>query len=68
MDMARDLRSYLEEIRSLDREQLIEVAKELSCKYDVIALSDIYEREGKFPIFLYHNVQNMAGKPGSRVW
>ncbi len=65
--MAKDLRSFLEDIRRADPSQLIEVREDVSCKYDVIALSDLFEEKKKFPMFLYENVRNMKGEPGHRV-
>lgn len=65
--MAKDLRSFLEDVRRIDRKQLIEVTKEVSCKYEVIALSDLLERNKKFPMVLYENVRNLRGMPGFRV-
>jgi 2,5-furandicarboxylate decarboxylase 1 len=65
--MAKDLRSYLDEISLNDPKQLIRVQKEISCKYEVIALSDLFEQKKKFPMFLYENVLNVKGKPGNRV-
>jgi 2,5-furandicarboxylate decarboxylase 1 len=65
--MVKDLRSFLEDVRRFDPEQLIEVGREVSCKYDVIALTDLLEREKRFPMVLYENVQNLKGEGGSRV-
>jgi UbiD family decarboxylase len=65
--VAKDLRSFLDEIRRLDPEQLIEVRSEVSCKYDVIALSDLLERKNKFPMILYENVLTLKGEPGLGV-
>lgn len=65
--MAKDLRSFLEETRRCDPNQLIEVRRELSCKYEVIALADLLEPKKKFPMVLYENVRNLNGKPGCRV-
>lgn len=65
--MAKDLRSFLEEIGRVDPEQLINVPKAVSCKYEVIALSDLLERKNKFPMVLYENVLNLKGEPGLRV-
>jgi 2,5-furandicarboxylate decarboxylase 1 len=65
--MAKDLRTFLDDTYKVDPTQLIKVQKEVSCKYDVIALSDLLEQEKKFPMILYENVRNLLGKPGSRV-
>lgn len=65
--MAKDLRSFLEDVSHVDSKQLIEVRSEVNCKYDVIALTDLLERKKKFPMVLYENVRNLKGRPGSRV-
>jgi UbiD family decarboxylase len=65
--MAKDLRSFLDDICRVDPKQLIRVRNEVSCKYDVIALSDLLEQKKRFPMVLYENVRNLRGEPGSRV-
>lgn len=65
--MPKDLRSFLEEIRRIDPKQLIEVGKEVSCRYEVIAVSELLEQRGQFPMVLYHNVRNLKEVPGGRV-
>ena len=65
--MAKDLRTFLDEICRIDPLQLIKVQKEMSCKYDVVALPHLLEQKKQFPMILYENVRNLLGKPGSRV-
>lgn len=65
--MAKDLRSFLEDVRSLYPEQLIEVQSDVSCRYDVIALPELLEQKKRFPMVLYENVRNIKGEPGCRV-
>lgn len=65
--MAKDLRSFLDDIRRSDPRQLIQVSSEVSCKYDVIAISHLLEEKKRFPMVLYENVRNLKGKPGFRV-
>lgn len=65
--MVKDLRSFLEDIRHEDPKQLVKVQEEVSCKYDVIALSDIFEQKKMFPMVFYENVRNLKGEPGHRV-
>ncbi len=65
--MAKNLRSFLEDIRRHDPGQLITVSKELSCRYEVIAFSDLLEQKKMFPLLLYTNVRNLKEEPGHRV-
>jgi UbiD family decarboxylase len=65
--MAKDLRSFLADIHREDSKQLVKVEKEVSCEYDVIALSDMFEKKKMFPMIFYENVRNMKGNPGHRV-
>lgn len=65
--MAKDLRSFLDDICRVDPKQLIKIQDKVSCKYDVIALSDAFERKKKFPMLLYENVRNIRGEAGNRV-
>jgi len=65
--MVKDLRTFLEDVRRVDPGQLVEVRREVSCKYEVIALTDLLERKKKFPMVLYESVRNIKGEPGCRV-
>jgi 3-polyprenyl-4-hydroxybenzoate decarboxylase len=47
--MAKDLRSFLQDVRRTDPSQLIKIKDDVSCKYDVIALSDLSRRKKSFP-------------------
>ena len=48
--MAKDLRTFLDDICRVDPMQLIKVQKEVSCKYDVIALPDLLEQFPALPL------------------
>ena len=65
--MPKDLRSFLDDVCRLDPKQLVTVREELSCKFEVIARSDLFERKKRFPILLYENVRNLRGESGNRV-
>lgn len=65
--MVKDLRTFLDEVRRAGPKQLVEVRNEVSCRYDVIVLSELLERKKKFPMVLYEKVQNIRGIPESRV-
>lgn len=65
--MAKDLRSYLGKLESELPDQLVHVDREIDPKFEVTALLQHLENEGRFPAVFCSNVRNLHGQAGHRV-
>lgn len=65
--MPKDLRSYLLDLERLVPDQLVRVDREIDPDFEVTAVLQHLENEGRFPAVLFSNVRNLNGKPGHRV-
>lgn len=60
--MAKDLRSFIDKIKKERPEQLLEIDKAIDSQYEISALLQFLEDNGKYPMVLFHNVKNINGK------
>jgi 2,5-furandicarboxylate decarboxylase 1 len=60
---AKDLRSFLTEVRERYPEELITVERELDLRFEISALLVKLDRAHKFPIMLLPKVRNVEGRP-----
>lgn len=65
--MAKDLRSYLEELKGSPPEFYLEVNNLLSPEYELSAVLMRLEQKKQFPTVLFTNVANLLGEPGHSV-
>lgn len=66
--MAKDLRYFLNKVQQEMPEDYVVVEKEVDPKFEITAIQQHLENEGKFPLLMFENVKSVNGKPsGFRV-
>lgn len=61
----KSLRSFLDQVRRLHPELLIKIEREVDPKFEISALLLKLNQAHKFPITVFKNVTNVAGKPSA---
>jgi len=66
--MAKDLRTFMKELQAAMPEEFIIVKKEVDPKFEITAIQQKLENEGRFPFLVFENVKNVKGqKSGFQV-
>ena len=66
--MAKDFRTFLEDMKREMPEDYIEIDKEIDPKFEITAIQQHLESENRFPLLMFNNVKNLYGEPsGFRV-
>jgi len=60
--MAKDLRSFIDQVTREAPEMFLVVKKDVDCHYEISALLQYLEDNGKYPMVLFQNVKNLRGK------
>jgi 2,5-furandicarboxylate decarboxylase 1 len=60
---AKDLRSFLSDVKRLYPEELITIDREVDLRFEISALLVKLDRAHKFPIVLYSKLRDVADKP-----
>ena len=61
--MPKDLRSFLRELQENHGEEVVEIEREISSKWEVTALQVKLEKQGKFPVLISSKPLNVFGVP-----
>lgn len=61
IEVPKDLRSFIDQVKREAPEQFLEIQKEIDCQYEVPALLQYLEERGKYPMVLFHRVRNING-------
>src|SRR5215510_15134654 len=64
--MPKDLRSYLSELERELPNEFVRVERELDPEFEVTAILQKLENQGRLPAVLFDNVRNLKGDPGHR--
>lgn len=59
--MSKDLRSFFEQIKSIEPDQILNIREPINPKFEVTAVLQILEDQGRYPIVLFHDVPNLNG-------
>lgn len=66
--MAKDLRYFLKKVQEEIPEDFVTITKQVDPKFEITAIQQHLENEGKFPVLMFENVKNVKGEPsGFRV-
>ena len=60
---AKDLRSFLAEVKERYSEELITIDREADLRFEISALLVKLDRAHKFPITMFNNLRDVEGKP-----
>lgn len=60
--MPKDLRSFISQLKELLPEDIVQVKKKISPKFQVTAVQRHLEAEGRFPLLIYEKVQDLRGE------
>ena len=60
--MAKDLRTYLAQLEQLMPEDIVHVEREINPKFEITAVTQHLENEGKFPLIIFDKVKNLKGE------
>ncbi len=64
--MAKDLRTYLEQLERELPDDLVRVEREIDPEFEVTAVLQHLDDAGQFPAVLFENVRNLKGEPGHK--
>lgn len=59
--MAKDLRTFLQGLELSHREEIVQIEREISSKWEVTAVQVKLEKQGKFPVIVCDNPRNAFG-------
>ena len=60
--MAKDLRTYLAQLEKLMPADIVHVEREIDPKFEITAVTQHLENEGKFPLIIFDKVKNLKGE------
>jgi len=60
--MPKDLHTWIEDVERLAPGELLRIEKEISPRFEAIALVKHFEDRGQGPAFLFENIQNLKGE------
>ena len=61
--MAKDLRTFIKKLQTEMPEAFNVVKKEVDPKFEITAIQQKLENEGRFPFLIFDNVKNVNGQP-----
>ena len=61
--MVKDLRHFLDKVQKEMPEDFIRIKKEVDPKFEITAIQQKLEDEGRYPVLLFENVKNLYGEP-----
>ncbi|HWQ40836.1 MAG TPA: UbiD family decarboxylase [Desulfosporosinus sp.] len=59
--MAKDFKSYIEKLKAVAPDEIIEIKREVDPRYEATTLLRKLELEGKYPLVLFHGAKNLKG-------
>jgi 2,5-furandicarboxylate decarboxylase 1 len=60
--MPKDLRTFIEDMKRQMPDDVVEVDKLIDPKFEITALQQHLENEGKFPLLIFNQVKNLKGE------
>jgi 2,5-furandicarboxylate decarboxylase 1 len=65
--MSKDLRSFLKQIEEAEPKEVLHLHDSISPKWEVTAVLQALENQGRYPVVMCHNVLNLAGKGNNKL-
>ena len=65
--MSKDLRSFLKQIEEREPNEVLHIKDRISPKWEVTAVMQMLENQSRYPVLMFHDVLNLAGKGNNKL-
>ena len=65
--MSKDLRSFLKQIEEREPKEVLHIKEKINPKWEVTAVLQMLENQGRYPVVMFHNVLNLKGTGNNKL-
>ena len=65
--MSKDLRSFLKQIEEREPKEVLHIKDKINPKWEVTAVLQMLENQGRYPVVMFHNVLNLSGTGNNKL-